>query len=124
MKVANRRAASHRVSYELFHGPIPTGLFVLHACDTPACVNPAHLTVGDHAENMRQRSARGRDPIPTGPKITAEQAADIFRRVLAGETTASLAREYGVSKPQVAHIKHGRTWKRIHLNTPATGLNL
>jgi hypothetical protein len=51
---------AHRVSYEIFKGPIPDGLHVRHSCDHPWCVNPQHLLVGTHKENMRDVMIRGR----------------------------------------------------------------
>ena len=52
---------AHRVAYQLVIGPIPVGLHILHSCDNPRCVNPAHLRAGSRSENMRDKVARGRD---------------------------------------------------------------
>lgn len=51
---------THRVSYELHHGPIPPGMYVCHHCDNPPCVRPDHLYAGTATDNNRDTIRRKR----------------------------------------------------------------
>lgn len=55
-----RRQAAHRFFWEAAHGKIQSGLHVLHRCDVPACVNPDHLFLGTHKDNMEDCARKGR----------------------------------------------------------------
>lgn len=59
--VGGKMLRAHRVAHELFIGPIPDGLHVLHSCDNPPCVNPAHLRTGTRIDNMQDKALRGRN---------------------------------------------------------------
>jgi hypothetical protein len=118
MTVAGRVVRAHRAYWEAINGPVPEGLWVLHKCDNPCCVNPDHLYVGDAADNTRDAVERGRFKPNTmrgeaNPrhKLTASQAQAIRSEYIPRVVTASaLALRYGVSKKLVLNIVHGKAW--------------
>lgn len=52
--------AAYRIAYKLTNGEIGRGMHILHACDYRLCCNPAHLSEGTHADNMRDKVAKNR----------------------------------------------------------------
>lgn len=119
-RIGKKDFRAHRYSYELVNGPIPKGMHILHSCDVYACVNPAHLRPGTHAENMADMDARGRrvrGERTTRNKLTEDQARQIlkeYRFVGHGRCGRSNARElaarYGVGTNTITAIPAGRTW--------------
>ena len=55
-----RNPTAHRLSYDLYRGEIPSGIFVLHRCDNPPCCNPSHLFLGTQADNIHDMLSKGR----------------------------------------------------------------
>lgn len=115
----NRPIPAHRLSYEIFIGPIPEGKLICHHCDNPSCVNTDHLYAGTHEDNVRDKKERGRSNILTGEKsasskLTEEQAIELIRYKKSGVRTDEIADKFGVSYYTVMEIVRGRSWK--HLN--------
>jgi hypothetical protein len=101
---------AHRVAYELAHGPIPATLQVLHHCDTPACVRPEHLFVGDWLLNAQDRARKGRWPAT----LTAASVQEIRRLWAAGKhSQSSLAAQFGVQIPAISRLVTGKTWRHL-----------
>lgn len=111
--------ATH-ISWFLHHGEWPNdrGLWVLHKCDNPACVNPAHLWLGTAADNNRDAMRKGRARWVRGErhyqaKLTVEQVREVRRRIAAGETHRAVAAAFGMSAPAISAIASRRSWRHL-----------
>ena len=99
-------ARAHRAAWIAFRGPIPPSQYVCHSCDTPACVNPAHLWLGSALDNMRDKHAKGRQRYP-GPKQPARKLSQANTADILTDTRSlrAIAKDYGVSHVAILKIK-------------------
>ena len=106
---------AHRVAWELETGPIPDGAVICHHCDTPGCVNPAHLFLGTQADNVADMRAKGRNNGPRGERChTAKLNENDVREIRASTLkNAELARRHGVTGSMIAAIRHRKSWKHV-----------
>ena len=111
-KIGKVNHSAHRVSYEYFHGPIPSGLMVRHTCDNKRCVNPAHLIVGTHQDNMDDMRERGR--ARPGNRKLDDSAVKAMRSARdAGLKISELAKAFGVSKSTASKVCSGAAYSHI-----------
>jgi hypothetical protein len=112
-----------RVVYEMHHGPIPDGQWVLHRCDNPPCVNPAHLFLGTPHQNTADMCDKGRAKVGArvdqkgaanhAAKFTEAQVLEIRAQHGQGASYAHLARRYGCSGGAISAICRRRTWAHL-----------
>lgn len=114
IQVLKEQQIASRVSYEIYVGPIPEGIFVCHHCDTPMCVKPEHLFLGTAWDNSRDAVAKGRTARGIGNGM-AKLTEEIVRAIFSDSRTQNvIAAEYGVSQSRISSIKRKASWGHIH----------
>lgn len=104
---------AHRVSYRLFIGEIPAGIFVCHRCDNPKCVNPKHLFLGDSMANFRDAQSKQRHAFGDRHgrrKLSEKEAIEIKASNLKGRT---LAKEFKVCPATISLIRNNKIWSHL-----------
>lgn len=101
---------SHRIAWTLTNGPIPHDREVCHHCDNRRCINPKHLFLGTHSENMRDARNKGRI---AGQKLQRGDIPVIRAAVAGGESRVAVAARYGVSRKTVDSLIRGDSWADV-----------
>lgn len=98
--------SAHKAAYIFSKGIVPDGLFVMHSCDNRACVNPNHLSLGTHKDNMADMRNKGR-------KWSRLKEDDVRYIRSCSEKSADLARKYGVYSSVISNVRNFKSWKEV-----------
>ena len=110
---------AHRWAWVEYNGSIPNGLWVLHSCDNPRCVNPSHLFLGTPLDNAKDRDDKGRNNAPKGiahgmSKLSEKQVIEIRTRAeTKEELQRTIAKDYGVGQYVVSQILLRKRWRHL-----------
>lgn len=116
MSVRGKQTYAHRLVLTLGGVTVPGCSHVMHLCDNPPCVNPSHLRVATNAANLADCVQKGRHQHGSGHWNAALTEADIVairRRCGEGERQCDVARDYGITAPNVSMIVAGKRWSHV-----------
>lgn len=108
-----RMVYGHIVSYRHHKGEIPPGMIVRHTCDNPICVNPEHLILGTHGDNVQDMLSKGRQGDRKPNKVSESQVREIRAMSESGLGVVPISNLYGISKSQVSKIARREAWRHV-----------
>lgn len=115
--IARKEFLAHRIAWILIYGDIPENLCVCHICDNPSCINPTHLFLGTHKDNITDATYKGRMHLGEdhGQSKLTEQLVLLARGIHQrhGISTRKLAQICEVSPPTMWEAINGKTWRHI-----------
>lgn len=114
---------AHRLSWMIHNGPIPEGKSLLHKCDTPRCVNPEHLFLGNHQDNAQDMKSKKRHLFGERNKqhkLTDDDVKKMFAMAELGLSQAKIAKVFDVVQSTVGRILHKQRWVHLHEDASPT----
>lgn len=123
IKFGGKDYLAHRVSFALYKN-IPIELVpdvLMHSCDNPPCINPAHLSEGTHMLNVHDMHRKGRAPAPIpqvgdanrNSVLTLLDVEKIIDMINGGVGNTEIGNIYGVHNSTISAIKRGKTWSNV-----------
>jgi len=131
--INGRSKIASRVAWELWRGPIPSGMCVLHRCDNPPCVNPDHLFLGTIQDNHDDMWRKDRGMPASGDKhwsrkhpesvargnhhgrrkLNADDVVLIRKERVAGLTLREMEAKWGIRQSTLSRICNGLLWAHL-----------
>lgn len=113
--IGRRPMKAHRAIYILLNGDVAADLEVMHSCDNRGCINPHHLSLGTHTDNMRDAANKGRLGSYCGEAHHKARltTADVAAIRASDARQVDLAAAYGVAQPTIAKIVARKIWKSV-----------
>lgn len=117
-----RVVRASRYAWERANGrDLRDGEVVRHSCDRPLCMNPAHLLVGSHLDNERDKVARGRQARGERhgmARYSADQIERVKALLAARVSRRAIAAETGVKLATIQTVATGRQWREVVRRCP------
>lgn len=118
LRVGKKDFGAHKLAWMEKKGAIPEGLWVLHKCDNPCCIEITHLFLGTPKDNFIDMQNKGRYLPPRGEKqphakLTVDAVLALRRLYGSGKTAKELEAITGVNKMTIIDAVRGRTWAHI-----------
>ena len=113
-KIGGKEYIASRLSWYIHNGKDPKSLEVCHRCNNPSCVNPKHLYLGTHAENLRDAGIDGLMPRGSknpGSKLTEDQVDELKRLSKSGMSSRKLSLLFPITPRSIRRIVSGARWK-------------
>ena len=112
ISISNTMWMAHRLSYFVYKDD-PAELFVCHRCDNPICVNPDHLFLGTHQDNMDDMYAKRRHSHGSGRPASVLNEALVQEILADSRSCEAVAEQYGVNFSVISRIRRGQAWKHV-----------
>ena len=108
----NSNNLAHRASWIMFKGEIPNNMCVCHSCDNPSCLNPEHLFLGTHKENMQDSARKGRrkGKPANNRKFSSVQIVEIISAYKSGHSTTEIAKLLNCHRNTIWNLVTNRTY--------------
>jgi hypothetical protein len=118
VSIGRKAINAARLAFVVFKNQPIGDKLVCHSCDNPSCINPEHLWLGTHADNMVDRQLKKRNYIPIGTehgrcKLTEEEVRRIRTLYSSGVAYRAIARSFNLNNSYVRAVCLYHYWKHV-----------